>query len=353
MTDAALHAEALVERRGGAGVIVLNRPKALNALTLTMVRRIAAALDAWEDDPGVTRIVIRGAGEKAFCAGGDIRHLYDLGRAGNHAQQLTFWREEYQLNRRIRSYPKPIVALIDGIVMGGGVGVSINASHRVAGGRFVFAMPEVGIGFFPDVGGTYFLPRLARRAGVYLALTGLRVHAGEAVSFGLAQTFVPSAAFPDLAEALKGAALVEPTLRRFAQSPPCSALTSEADGLEACFSLETREAILAALGDAERKGFAFAAPARAAMLDKSPTSQAIALRQMALGPSLDFDEALRVEYRIVSRVCRGRDFYEGVRAVIVDKDNRPQWSAPPTKAEVDAYFAPLRGGELTFPVRRA
>ena len=352
MTEAALQAQALVDRRGGAGVIVLNRPKALNALTLTMVRRIAAALDDWEHDPGVTRIVLRGAGEKAFCAGGDIRHLYDLGRAGDHAQQLTFWREEYQLNRRIRTYPKPVVALIDGIVMGGGVGVSINASHRVAGGRFVFAMPEVGIGFFPDVGGTYFLPRLARRAGAYLALTGLRVHAGDALAFGLAQTFVPSAAFPALAAALEGEAPVEAMLRRFAQSPPSSTLMTQADGLESCFSLESREAILAALGDAERNGFAFAGPARAAMLEKSPTSQAIALKQMALGASLHFDEALRVEYRIVSRVCRGRDFYEGVRAVIVEKDNRPQWSAPPTNLEVEAYFGPLGDAELTFPVRR-
>ena len=136
MSDAALDAEALVERRGSAGVIVLNRPKALNALTLTMVRLIAVALSDWERDPAVTRVVVRGAGEKAFCAGGDIRHLYDLGRAGDHASQLTFWREEYQLNERIRSYPKPVVALIDGIVMGGGVGVSINAAHRVAGERF-------------------------------------------------------------------------------------------------------------------------------------------------------------------------------------------------------------------------
>ena len=161
MNDAALEAEALIERRGGAGVIVLNRPRALNALTLKMVRLMAAALDDWERDPGVTRVILRGAGERAFCAGGDIRHLYELGRAGDHEAQLTFWREEYQLNERIRTYPKPVVALIDGIVMGGGVGVSINASHRVAGERFVFAMPEVGIGFFPDVGGTYFLPRLA------------------------------------------------------------------------------------------------------------------------------------------------------------------------------------------------
>ena len=220
MTGAAHHAEALIDRRGAAGVIVLNRPKALNALTLAMVRLMAAALDAWEDDPSVTRVVIGAAGDKAFCAGGDIRRLYEFGRAGDHAQQLTFWREEYQLNERIRTYSKPIVALIDGIVMGGGVGVSINASHRVAGERFSFAMPEVGIGFFPDVGGTYFLPRLQRRAGVYLALTGLRANAGDALAFGLVETFVASADFGALASALEAGDDVGATLARFAAAPP-------------------------------------------------------------------------------------------------------------------------------------
>jgi enoyl-CoA hydratase len=352
VTGAGQDAEALIERRGAAGVVVLNRPKALNALTLNMVRLLAAALDSWRDDPSVTRVVICGAGDRAFCAGGDIRRLYELGRAGDHAQQLTFWREEYQLDQRIRTFPKPVVALIDGIAMGGGVGVSINASHRVAGERFSFAMPEVGIGFFPDVGGTYFLPRLARRAGVYLALTGLRAGPGDALAFGLAQTFVPSAGFDALAAALESGEEVDATLARFAAAPPSSALMGEADALEACFSLDTRDAILAALREKEDEGVAFAAPARATMLEKSPTSQALALRQMALGPSLDFDGALRIEYRIVSRVCRGRDFYEGVRALIVDKDNRPVWSPPPSAADIDAYFAPLGADELTFPAPR-
>ena len=196
MTASSPEAEALVERRGRAGVIVLNRPQALNALTLTMVRLIAAALDEWEGDRAVDRIVFLGAGERAFCAGGDIRRLYELGRAGDHDAQLTFWREEYQLDRRINAYPKPIVALVDGIVMGGGVGLAMHAAHTVASERFVFAMPEVGIGFFPDVGAAWLLPRLPSRAGVYFALTGLRADAGDAVAFGLAQTFVPSAAFP-------------------------------------------------------------------------------------------------------------------------------------------------------------
>ena len=354
MTGAAVEAEALIERRGVAGVVILNRPQALNALTLTMVRLIAAALEAWERDPGVTRVVLLAAGDKAFCAGGDIRRLYELGRAGDHARQLTFWREEYQLNERIKSYPKPIVALIDGIVMGGGVGISVNAAAcRVAGGRFVFAMPEVGIGFFPDVGATFVLPRLPHKAGIYMGLTGFRASAGDALALGLADAFVPSDAFDALAEALEVDAPIRGVLDRFAAKAPPAELIAEAQRLESCFSLDTRADILEALLDAERNALTSAARARAAMLEKSPTSHAIALRQMKIGPALDFKEALRVEFRIVSRVCRGRDFYEGVRALIVDKDNRPRWSQPPTEGEVDSYFAPLGEEELTFPVRPA
>jgi enoyl-CoA hydratase len=353
VTAASPEPDALVERRGRAGVIVLNRPKALNALTLAMVRIIAAALEGWERDGSVDRVVILAAGERAFCAGGDLRRLYDLGRAGDYDAQRTFWREEYQLDRRVKTYPKPIVALVDGIAMGGGAGLAINAAHPVAGDRFVFAMPEVGIGFFPDVGAAWFLPRLAHRVGVYFALTGLRAGAGDALAFGLAQTFVRSAAFPALAQALESDEPVKAALARFATPAPVSALVGEAEDVEACFSEPDREAILAALRKAETKGCAFAAPARAAIMDKSPTSQAIALRQMALGPTVDFDEALRMDYRIVSRICRGHDFYEGVRAVIVDKDNRPHWSPPPSSAAVDAYFASLGDDELTFPALSA
>ena len=346
-------AEALIERRGRAGVIVLNRPKALNALTLTMVRLIAAALNEWEGDRAVDRLVLLGAGERAFCAGGDIRRLYDLGRAGDHDGQLTFWREEYQLDRRIKTYPKPIVALVDGIVMGGGVGLAMHAAHTVAGERFVFAMPEVGIGFFPDIGASWLLARLPFHAGAYFALTGLRAGAGDALPLGLAQSFVPSAAFPALAQALEGDEPVKTSLARFAAPPPRSTLTDEAEAIEACFSGLDRITILEALREAEMRGRAFAASARAAMLEKSPTSQAIALKQMALGATIDFDEALRMDYRIVSRICRGHDFYEGVRAVIVAKDNRPRWGPPPSQAAVDAYFAPLGDGELKFPARGA
>ncbi|MGB7972991.1 MAG: enoyl-CoA hydratase/isomerase family protein [Roseiarcus sp.] len=352
MTGPSPEAEALVERRGRAGVIVLNRPKALNALTLTMVRLIAAALDEWENDAALDRIVLVGSGERAFCAGGDIRRLYELGRAGDHDAQRTFWREEYQLNRRIKTYPKPIVALVDGIVMGGGVGLAMHTTHTVASERFVFAMPEVGIGFFPDVGAAWILPRLPSRMGVYLALTGLRADAGDGLALGLADTFVPSASFPALAQALESEEPAQSVLARFGASPPHSALSDEVKATEACFSQPDRTAILTALCEAETQGRAFAAPARKAMLEKSPTSQAIALRQMKLGAAVDLGEALRMDYRIVSRICRGHDFYEGVRAVIVDKDNRPRWNPPPSPAQIDAYFAPL-DDELEFPGRNA
>jgi enoyl-CoA hydratase/carnithine racemase len=344
-------AEALIERRGRAGVIVLNRPKALNALTLAMTRQIGFALDEWDRDVAVEQIVFLGAGDRAFCAGGDIRRLYELGRAGDHTAQRTFWREEYQLDRRIKTYPKPIVALADGIVMGGGVGLAMHASHTVAGERFVFAMPEVGIGFFPDVGAAWLLPRLPFRMGLFFALTGLRADAGDALALGLARTFVPSAAFPALARALEDEP-AETALARFAAPPPRSKLIGEAEAIEACFSRPDRSTILEALGKAGAESRGFAAEAQAAMMEKSPTSQAIALRQMAIGATVDFDEALRMDYRIVSRICLGHDFYEGVRAVIIDKDNHPRWSPPPSKGEIDAYFAPL-GDELQFPASSA
>src|SRR3954447_8289475 len=167
--------EIICETRGAAGLVTLDRPRALNALTLGMVRALGQALDTWAGDPQVTRVVVAGAGGRAFCAGGDIRYLYDLGRAGRFEDARVFWREEYALNTRIKRYPKPYVALVDGIVMGGGVGVSLHGSHRVAGTRYSFAMPEVGIGLFPDVGATFALPRLPGRTGLYLALTGERL----------------------------------------------------------------------------------------------------------------------------------------------------------------------------------
>ncbi|MBL8589450.1 MAG: enoyl-CoA hydratase/isomerase family protein [Methylobacteriaceae bacterium] len=345
--------EVIVETRGRVGLLTLNRPQALNALTHGMVRDIAAALDRWERDAAIGCVVVRGAGEKAFCAGGDIRQLYERGKAGDVGFGLAFWADEYRLNLRIKTYPKPYVALIDGIVMGGGVGVSEHGSLRVAGDRFQFAMPEVGIGFFPDVGATHFLPRLPGKVGTWLALTGERVRGPDAVALGLADVHAPSAAMETLLAALAAGEAPEAAARRLA-TPSHPQLTDADRGvIDGCFEGHTVAEILAGLDSSAAHGSAFAAKQAATMRTKSPTSLAIALRQMQIGGGLDFAEAMRTEYRIVSRVARGRDFYEGVRAVIVDKDNAPRWSPAAigdvSAAMVDAYFAPLGDDELKLP----
>jgi enoyl-CoA hydratase len=344
--------EIICEKAGCCGVITLNRPKALNALTLNMVREMAGALDRWERDPGVARVIIKGAGGKAFCAGGDLRILYDLGRAGRHAEQLSFWREEYCLNRRIKLYPKPYVAVADGIVMGGGAGISVHGSHVIAGEHFTFAMPETGIGFFPDVGATFFLPRLPGNAGVYLALTGARMTCGDALAFGVAFAHVPSARHPNLAQRLIGGEAIAAAIAAESAPPPASALLPQNRSIERCFSAATLASILANLDDAGHAGSDFARSAAHAIRSKSPSSLAIALRQMQIGAKLDIGEALRTEFRIVSRIARGHDFYEGVRAVIIDKDNRPLWKPAGMEsvepAGIEAYFAPLHDGELDF-----
>lgn len=347
--------EILIERRGSAGLLTLNRPKALNALTLTMVRDMRRALDAFAVDPAVTRVVVTGAGGRAFCAGGDIRVLHDLGKAGRHEEALAFWREEYELNILIKRYPKPYVSLIDGIVMGGGVGVSINGSHVVAGEKFVFAMPEVGIGFFPDVGGTYFLPRIPGEIGAFFALTGERMKQGDALSTGLATHAMASARFAEALDALCGRETVDHVLEGFADvaTQPAS-VTARRSAIDACFRFDTVEAVMDALAAAAAAGDDWFGQTLATMKTKSPTSMKIAMAQVRAGRTMEFEEAMKTEFRIVSRICHGHDFYEGVRAVIIDKDNAPHWRpatlAAVTPAMVAAHFAPLDGGELVPPV---
>jgi enoyl-CoA hydratase len=342
--------EIICERRGAAGVVTLVRPKALNALNLPMVRGFAAALDRWEDDDEVTRIVVTSATPRAFCAGGDIRLMHDLGRRGEHAAQLAFWREEYRLNRRIKRYPKPVVALIEGIVMGGGAGLSIHARHRVAGTNVSFAMPEVGIGFFPDIGASFFLPRLPGRTGTFLALTGDRIGLGDVVVAGLATHHVPSERLAALAEALCGRDEVAGTIEGFGEPPPPPVRFAATGWIDDCFAAPSLAEIVQRLEAVGREAPAAADVART-MAAKSPTSMAIALRQMRLGPSLDLEEALAMDYRIVSRICRGHDFYEGVRATIIDRGQRPDWRPARIEdvaaAEIDQYFSGVED-ELTF-----
>ncbi|MGO4402681.1 enoyl-CoA hydratase/isomerase family protein [Bosea sp. RAF48] len=342
--------EIICEIRGAAGVVVLNRPKALNALSLGMVRELARALDAWENDPQVTRIVVISTSEKAFSAGGDIRWLHDCGKAGRYEDMLAFWGEEYILNHRIKTYPKPYVALIDGIVMGGGVGISLHGSHRIAGDRYLFAMPEVGIGFFPDVGATYALPRLTDGFGRFLALTGERIGAADALTVGLATHGVPSERFAELADALTGRSALDEILAAFSLQRGPGPLQAERAVIADVFGGETLPEVIARLDKAAARGGRFAGKLLQTIATKSPTSVAIAFEQMRRGAGLDFAEAMRTEYRIVSRIARGHDFYEGVRAVVIDKDQAPHWQ-PATldairQADIDAYFAPLGADEL-------
>ena len=345
--------DILFERRGTAGLVTLNRPQALNAVTGAMLRALAQQLAQWEADAAVTRVILSASGGRAFSAGGDLRALYDLGRAGRYEEALDFFREEYALNTQIKQYRKPYVALIDGIVMGGGVGISVHGSHRVAGDKFVFAMPEVGIGFFPDVGGTWFLPRLPGELGTYCALTGERLAAADAVAGGVATHRVESGRFPELLDALCGAVPVDAILVAFAQPRGGPVLPHQA-AIDRLFAGDRVEDILAALEAEASRGTeaAFASAAAALMRTKSPTSLKIALAQMRRGRELDFTACMQTEFRIVSRVVRRHDVYEGIRAVIIDKDQKPRWEPSSLEAvgtaEVERHFAPL-ARELELP----
>lgn len=341
------------ERRGAAGIITLNRPQALNAVTHDMVRALRAALENWAGDPAVTRVVIMAAGGRAFSAGGDIRALTDLGKAGKVDEAVQFWRDEYPLNDYIKNYRKPYVALIDGIVMGGGVGISIHGSHRVAGDKFAFAMPEVGIGFFPDVGATWFLPRMPGELGTYCALTGDRFNPADACAAGVATHRVPTARFPDLLEALCGSVSVDAVLAAFAEPAEQGAIASRRTAIDRLFAGDRVEDILRALDSEAGEHAEWARTTAVNIRTKSPLSLKLALAQVRGGKAWDFATCMKAEFRIVSRVIRGHDFYEGVRAVITDKDNRPRWRPETldgvTDAEVERHFSPLADGDLVLP----
>lgn len=347
--------EILFERRGAAGLVTLNRPQALNAVTLIMVRALRQQLDSWRDDPSVTRVVIMGAGGRAFSAGGDLRQVYELGRSGRQDEALIYWREEYALNDVIKHYPKPYVALLDGIVMGGGVGVSVHGSHRIAGDKFLFAMPEVGIGFFPDVGATWFLPRMPGEFGTFSAVTGERLGSADAVSSGIATHRVGSADIPKLIDALCEASPIDQVVAAHAGAPEAGPVTARRAVIDRMFGADAIETILSNLDREAKTGQPDAqwADATAATIrSRSPTSVKLALAQVRWGRERSFAECMRAEFRIVSRIVHDHDFYEGVRALIIDKDNQPRWR-PATLAEVtdrdiERHFLPVEH-ELQLP----
>ena len=348
-------AEILYERRGAVALVTLNRPKALNALTTAMCRELDARLAAWAGDPEVAAVIVKGAGERAFCAGGDVVVIYNSGR-GDRVAAAEFFQAEYRLDRRIFHYPKPYIALIDGIVMGGGVGVSVHGSHRVATGRTLFAMPETGIGLFPDVGGSYFLPRLPGALGMYLGLTGQRIEAADCLYSGIATHYLESARQTELEPALAEAdwsgdakAAAGRVISNLAADPGAAALAARRAVIDRCFAKGSVEEILVALA-AESSDWA--EHTGKGLLTRSPTSLKVTFRQLREGAKLDFDAAMIMEYRLSQACVAGHDFIEGVRAAVIDKDRNPVWQ-PATLAEVDEetvarHFAPPADGDLTF-----
>lgn len=327
----------IISRDGRVGRILLNRPRALNALDLPMIHGIAAALEDWRDDPHVDAVVIQGVGDRAFCAGGDIRALRDAQVAGDRKPADDFFTNEYKLNLTIATYPKPYIALIDGICMGGGIGLSVHAPYRVATEHASFAMPETAIGFFPDIGATFLLPRLPGELGMYLGLTGLRVTGADAVHAGFATHYTPRAHLPALSEALARDGLA--ALAAFNQTLPPFSLAGHRGAIDACFSAPSVPDVLARLSAIEDD---WAQAALKALRTVSPSALFWTMRALRDGRHQTLSQALDFEFALTKTTMAHPDFVEGVRAMVVDKDRKPAWQ--PARIEdveqsaIDALF---------------
>lgn len=346
--------EIRFERVGHAGKITLCRPKALNALSMAMVEAMDGQLRAWREDPGVRHVVIRGEG-RAFCAGGDIRAVYEEGRAGPSPK--AFLGKEYRLNAAIRHFPKPFVALVHGYVMGGGAGISIHGSHRLFSEDAIFSMPETAIGFFPDVGLSFVLSRLPHEIGLYLGLAAARIARGDAFHLGLATHAVAGADFDAIEAALAEATDVDAAIAPFLISPghPLKPETlGRLDGtIDQIFATGDLDTILRRLDRVEGVDAPWADRTAAAIRAKSPTSLRITLRQLRAAKALEFDDCIRLDWRIAREILNGHDFYEGVRAALVDKDGAPRWRPDTIKAvdarAVDGHFVMPADGDLPLP----
>lgn len=332
----------IVRRQGRIGRLTVNRPRALNALDHTMVRTLHNALATWRNDPAVEAVVVEGAGGRAFCAGGDIRRVRDLALAGDYAGIEAFFVDEYALNAAIAGYPKPYVALIGGLCMGGGMGLSVHGSHRVVTDAAVMAMPETNIGFFPDIGASFFLPRLQTGHGMFLALTGARVQGAEAVAVGLATHHVTDDRLATLADeiARDGIAALGDT----AQSLPAGSKPGQEE-LLACFDASSVADILARL---ETLDSASAREALTTLRSVSPTAVLWTFELMRLGATRTLEQCQALELALTRHAVRHPDFAEGVRAMVVDKDRQPRWSPARIEDvpidEVHAMFSQLGDG---------
>ncbi len=344
--------DILARIEGCVGRITLNRPKALHALNTAMCEAIVAALKGWLHDPAVRLVLIDHTGERGFCAGGDIRMLAQSG-ATDGKEARGFFFVEYRMNALLMDYAKPICVMMDGVVMGGGVGLALPCRYRVATERTTFAMPETGIGLFPDVGGGWHLPRLPGETGLWLALTGARIKAADCLRLGVATDYVESAKLEALKAAIiKDPAAIETLLTEQAADPGEPLLAQHQDEIDAAFGAESVEAILQALRE---DGSPWAIAQHDTLLTKSPQTLKVAFRQLRTGKALtSFHDNMVMEYRIGARVVALHDFLEGVRAVIIDKDNAPKWSPPflegVSEAMLGAIFAPLPAGEEWTPL---
>jgi enoyl-CoA hydratase len=347
--------ELIARREGAAGIIRLNRPKAINAVTLEMFRDIDKALDQFEADPAVAVIVLEGAGERGLCAGGDIRALWEDSKVQGDLGKIL-WREEYILNARIKKFPKPYVAFMDGIVMGGGVGLSAHSSHRVVTERTKLAMPEVGLGFFPDVGGTYLLSRSPGEIGTYFGLTGTTMNGPDAVRAGFADAVVPSMKLPDLREALTRVRPdttsdeVRALISGFATGEKAGPVAAKQAEIDRLFGHDRMQDIVAAL---KHDGSELAQGALKTLGEKSPRGMVVTLKLLRLARNAaSLEECLVREYRAALEVFRSDDFREGIRAAVIDKDRSPRWSPPRiedvTPEMVAPYFAEIGADELKF-----
>jgi enoyl-CoA hydratase len=327
----------IAQQDGRIGRIVLNRPHALNALDLPMIRACTRALAAWRDEPHVHAVVIQGAGDRAFCAGGDIRALRQYELDGEHHKAETFFREEYELNLMIATYPKPYIALIDGICMGGGIGVSVHAPYRVATERAAFAMPETAIGFFPDIGATFFLPRLPGHIGTYLGLTGARMQGADAVHAGLATHFVPRTELSALSDALAkgGPGALGP---HTGPMPPFSSAPHRTV-IDRCFGADSIQEILRRLETIDDE---WSRKAVATLRTVSPSALCWTLEALRRGADMTLPQCQAAELALTRTTMRHPDFTEGVRAMVVDKDRKPSWQPPRIEdidpAEITAMF---------------
>ena len=337
----------LFEKRGVAGFIRLNRQQTLNAVDGAMLRALNDQLDQWEADDSIARIVIGAVAGRAFSAGGDIRHLYEAGTSGSF--DFDFFAHEYALNARIAKFPKPYVALVDGIAMGGGVGISFHGSHVVAGENLSFAMPEVGIGFFPDVGASHLLSRLPGHTGVYLGLTGNRIGQQDALWCGLATHACSKERLPVLTAALEEEGDVNAILQAHSDQAGPSELSDLQPQIEEIFRGDSIKAIIET-AQSKAATSPFASRCLQKLQEKCPTSLAVALEQISRGAHLDIDACMKMEYRILCRMLPRSDFYEGIRAAIIDKDGKPAWS-PASHEEVgtiSGFFDELGNKELAL-----